>query len=110
MRSVDRNDEPVPFSIEYLTFSEQKKSGGEWRRIDQAIVAQGQTKARTRSEVLRRKYADTHTSAQEATPHKAKKPDHKRNLTMQIMDCSTRQLVKIRPIFIMAVNGIQVEL
>ena len=108
MRSVDESGQPIPFKLQYLTYSEQKKTGGEWRSME-AVMNPGISDRKSREEAIRARYAEDDIIAN-PTEKQRRSPRHRENMTINVTDCATSQPVKLRPLFIMSINGIQVEL
>lgn len=82
MHRRDRNGEPVPFSITFVTCDLKRFSGGEKVTLEKAVLVGGPSKS-----------------------NKVRDPKHGVNFTRNIKSAEGDRIMKIRPLLVTRFNG-----
>jgi hypothetical protein len=98
MEQCSRRARPVPFSITYVTYDEQRNTGGELRTYDHAIM------------VVLNSTGSKAYSTENALKLKNKKPNHWRHGTRNIMVQHSGETRKVHIWLILEFNGCEVDL
>ncbi|TSE02379.1 hypothetical protein FOF46_30745 [Aquimarina algiphila] len=99
MRQLDKEGNPIPFSMEVRTWNNQNKMGGKLKVYENAVLCMPKEKEKVRdwAKVLSVKTQEV----------KRKNPNHFKNYTRNI-ELSTGEVKKINILLITKFNGLEV--
>ncbi len=98
---TDRNKNPIPFEIEFVTADQNRQTGGEIKHIAQAILYK---KHKSRAAGFSKPAANTNNTIAGVPTSNNTLPNHYQNQTLNLYDLDQQKIIKIHTQLILSIN------